>query len=122
MTVINFNEIIRKGNNYMTNNIFCINHPTNFLITGKSNSGKSDILMNLIGQNCIYEKVLIFTNNSNDDKYIWLKEKFKNDVVHIYINEIDKNKVDKNEINLIVFDDLVFQIRKYQHFVHKVEN
>ena len=40
MTVINFDEIIGKGNSYITNNVFCLNHPTNCLITGKSNSGK----------------------------------------------------------------------------------
>ena len=48
MTVINFDEIIGKGNNYITDNIFCIKHPTNCLITGKSNSGKTNILMNLL--------------------------------------------------------------------------
>ena len=60
MTVINFDEIIGKGNNYITNNIFCIKHPTNCLITGKSNSGKTNILMNLIAQNCIYDKNCIY--------------------------------------------------------------
>ena len=120
MTVINFDEIIGKGNNYITDNIFCIKHHTNCLITGKTNSGKTNILMNLIAQNCIYDKIHIFTNNSNDDKYIWLKNKFKNDV-YIYINEVNFDKVDKNKINLVAFDDLVFQIRKYQHFLHKVE-
>ena len=39
MTVINFDEVIGKGNNYITNNIFCIKHPTNCLITGETNSG-----------------------------------------------------------------------------------
>ena len=29
MTVINFDEIIGKGNSYITNNVFCLNHPTN---------------------------------------------------------------------------------------------
>ena len=120
MTVINFDEIIGKGNNYITDNIFCIKHPTNCLISGKSNSGKTNILMNLIAQNCIYDKIHIFTNNSNDDKYIWFKNKFKNDV-YIYINEVNFDKIYKNKINLVVFDDLVFQIIKYQHFLHKVE-
>ena len=50
--------------------MFCIKHPTNCLTTGQSNSGKTNILMNLIAQNCIYDKIHIFTNNSNDDKYI----------------------------------------------------
>ena len=54
MTVINFDEVIGKGNNYITNNVFCIKHATNCLITGKSKSGKTNILMNLIAQNYIY--------------------------------------------------------------------
>ena len=77
--------------------------------------------MNLIAQNCIYEKVHIFKNNSNDDKYIWLKEKSKNDV-YIYINEVNFDKIDKNKINLVIFDDLVFSNKKISTFLHKVEN
>ena len=42
--------------------------------------------MNLIAENCIYEKIYIYSNNI-DDKYSWLKNKFKNDVF-IYLNEI----------------------------------
>ena len=110
MTVINFNKIVGKSNKYITNNIFCINHPSNCLITGKSNSGKTNILMNLIAQNSIYEMVYILTNNL-DDKYAWLKNKFKNDV-YIYINEVNFDKIDKNKINLVVFDKLVFSDRK----------
>ena len=115
MTVINFDVIIGKGNNYITNNIFCVKHPTNSLITGKSNSGKTNILMNLIAQNYIYDKIHIFTNNSNDDKYIWLNNKFKNDV-YIYINEVNFDKIDKNKINLVVIDDLVFSDKKILTF------
>ena len=114
MTVINFDEIIGRGNNYITNNIFCLNHPTNCLITGKTNSGKSNILMNLIAQNCIYEKIYIYTNNL-DDKYAWLKNKFKNDV-YIYINEINFSDIDKKYVNLVVFDDLVFSNKKISTF------
>ena len=87
MTIINFDEIIGKGNNYITNNVFCLSHPTNSLLVGKTNSGKSNILMNLIAQNCLYEKIYIYINNM-DDKYTWLKNKFKRDV-HIFINEIN---------------------------------
>ena len=115
MAVINFEDIIRKGNNYITNNIFCIKHLINCLITGKSNLGKTNILMNLIAQNCIYDKIHIFTNNLNVDKYIWLKNKFKNDV-YIYINEVNFDKINKNKINLIVFHDLVFSDTKISTF------
>ena len=55
---------------------FCLSHPKNALIIGKSNSGKTNILMNLIAQNSIYEKLYIYTNNL-DDKYKWLKNKLK---------------------------------------------
>ena len=66
--------------------------------------------MNLIAQNSIYEKIYIYTNNL-DEKYKWLKNKFKDDVF-IYINEINltklTDKIDKEYVNLIIFDDLVF--------------
>ena len=65
--------------------------------------------MNLIAKTSIYEKIYIYSNNL-DDKYNWLKNKFKNDVF-IYLNEIDFDKIDKKYVNLIIFDDVVFQIK-----------
>ena len=114
MTIINFDEIIGGQNNYITNNVFCLSHLKNCLIVGKTNSGKSNILMNLIAQNCIYEKIYIYTNNM-DDKYTWLKNKFKRDV-HIFINEINFSDIDKRYINLVAFDDLVFSNKKISTF------
>ena len=76
--------------------------------------------MNLIAKNCIYEKIYIYSNNI-DDKYNWLKNKFK-DGVFIYINEIDFDKIDKNYVNLIIFDDLVFSNKKYLNFIVDQEN
>ena len=110
MTIINFYEIIGGQNNYITNTVFCLSHPTNCLIVGKTNSGKSNILMNLIAQNCIYEKIYIYTNNM-DDKYTWSNNTFKRDV-HIFINEINFSDIDKKYINLVAFDDLVFSNKK----------
>ena len=100
MTIINFDDIIEKKLKTITNNVFCLNHPTNCLITGITNSGKTNVVMNLIAKNCIYEKINVYTNNI-DDKYDWLKNKFKNDVF-IYINEIDFDKIDKNYVNSII--------------------
>ena len=48
MTIINFDDIIGKKFYSITNNIFCLNHPKNALIIGKTNSGKTNILFNLI--------------------------------------------------------------------------
>ena len=117
MTIINFDDIIGKKFDTITNNIFCLNHPTNCLIIGKTNSGKTNIVMNLIAKNCIYEKIYIYSNNI-DDKYSWLKNKFKNDVF-IYINEINFDNIDKRYVNLISFDDLVFSNKKVSEFYCK---
>ena len=84
------------------------------LIIGKTNSGKTNILMNLIAQNSIYEKIYIYTNNL-DEKYKWLKDKFKNDVF-VYINEINFDEINKEYVNLVIFDDLVFSTKKISEF------
>ena len=55
MTIINFDDIIGKKFNTITNIIFCLSHPKNALNIGKTNSGKTNILFNLIAQNSIYE-------------------------------------------------------------------
>ena len=107
MTIINFDNIIGKKFNTITNKVFCLSHPKNALIIGKTNSGKTNILFNLIAQNSIYEKIYIYTNNL-DDKYKWLKNKFKDDVF-IY-------RIFKEYINLIIFDDLVFSNKKISEF------
>ena len=117
MTIINFDDIIGKKFKIITNNIFCLNHPTNCLIIGKTNSGKTNVVMNLIAKNCIYEKIHIYSNNI-DDKYSWLKNKFKNDVF-IYIDEINFDKIDKEYVNLIIFDDLVFSNKKVSEFYYR---
>ena len=70
--------------------------------------------MNLIAKNCIYEKIHIFTNKI-DDKYDWLKNKFKNDVF-IYLDEINFDKIDKRHDNLIIFDELIFTNKKISEF------
>ena len=55
MTIINFDNIIGKNFNTITNNVFCLSHPKNALIIGRTSSGKTNILMNLIAQNSVYE-------------------------------------------------------------------
>ena len=120
MPIINFDKIIGKKYNTVTNNKYCLNHPSNTLIVGKTNSGKTNILFNLIAKNSIYEKIYMYTNNI-DDKYYWLKNKFINDV-HIFINEINFDKISKDKINLVIFDDLIFSNKKYLNFLQNQEN
>ena len=59
MTIINFDTIIGKKFETITNNIFCLNHPTNCLLVGKTASGKTNVVMNLIAKNSIYQKIYI---------------------------------------------------------------
>ena len=106
MNIINFDEITGKKFDTITNNIFCLSHPKNALIIGKTGSGKSNILFNLRAQNSIYEKIYIYTNNL-DDKYKWLRNKFK-DYVFIYLNEINFDKINKEYINLIISNSILF--------------
>ena len=81
MTIINFDDIIGKKFDTITNNIFCLSHTKNALIIGKTN-----ILMNLIAQNSIYDKI------------------------------------NKEYVNFIIFDDLIFSNKKYLNFIVEVEN
>ena len=113
MTIINFDDIIGKKFKTITN--FCLNHPTNCLIIGKTN-----VVLNLIAKNSIYEKIYTFSNNI-DDKYDWLKNKFKNDVF-IYLDEINFDKIVKRYVNLIIFYDLVFSNKKYLNFIVDLES
>ena len=53
MTIINFDDIIGKKFKTITNNFFCLNHPTNCLIIGKTNYGKTNFVLNLIDKNFI---------------------------------------------------------------------
>ena len=42
MTIINFDDNIGKKFKTITNNVFCLNHPTKCLIIGKTNSGNNE--------------------------------------------------------------------------------
>ena len=48
--------LLEKKFKTITNNAFCLNHPTNCLIIGKTNSGKTNVVLNLIAKNSIHEK------------------------------------------------------------------
>ena len=57
MTIINFDKIIGEEYKTITNNKYCLNHPSNTSIVAKTNSGKTNILFNLIAKNSIYDKI-----------------------------------------------------------------
>ena len=53
--------------------------------------------------------------NNIDDKYDWLKNKFKYDVF-IYLDEINFDNIDKGYVNLIIFDGIIFSNKKISEF------
>ena len=63
----------------------------------------------------VFMRKFISSQIDLDDKYTWLKNKFKNDV-YIYINDINFSDINKKYINLVVFDDLVFSNKKILTF------
>ena len=67
------------------------------------------------------KKFIFIQIYSNNDKYDWLKNKFKNDV-SIYLDEINFDNIDRGNVNLIIFDDLVFSNKKYLNFIVNHEN
>ena len=42
MTIINFDNIIGKKFNTITNNVFCLSHPKNAFIIGKNKQWKNE--------------------------------------------------------------------------------
>ena len=118
MTVINFDEIIGKGNSYITDNIFCTKHPTNCLITGKTNNGETNILINLIAQNCIYMIRFTFLQIIQMMINIFgLKINLKMMFTFVLMKLI-LMKLIKIKLIWLYLMISFFQIRKYQHFLH----
>ena len=89
-------------------------HPTNSLIFSKTGTGKSNLVMNIIYQNNIYDFIYIFTNNL-DPKWKWLKDNFQKKV-NIYLDDLNFDKILKNKKHkiLCIFDDLVYSNKKIE--------
>jgi len=81
------------------------------LIIGSSGSGKTQTLLNIIKAfNNTFMTIIICTKNSDEPLYNWLKTKINNNQLKIFegIDNIpDLDSFNKNENNLIVFDDLI---------------
>ena len=121
MKFINFDTVLKcDKNNVIIKNKFAPQHCSNFLIVGKTGIGKTNLLLNILNINPVWDKIYIYTNNT-DNKYQFLLDKFPKDII-LYLNEISFSKIDDKYQNLCIFDDLVFSNKKYPHFLHNVEN
>ena len=89
MTIINFDDIIAKKFKTITNNIFCLNHPTNCLIIGKTNSGKTNelnILYQDINLNITLKEFQNINNNLQRYEFIMIDKYNENEFIRIRKN------------------------------------
>lgn len=120
MDIINYDFIKKEDNK---KNIFAPSHPFRMLICGVSGSGKTNVLINLILNYLIYDKIYIYSKHLEQDKYKLLKNFFETieenedlgDVMDLPIATfgdsldeiIDIEDLDEEKKNLIVIDDFI---------------
>ena len=108
MKFINFDNYIEKNDNeYINKDCFVPRHPSNTVILGATGCSKINLLFNILTLNLVYEKIYIITKQP-EDKYIFLLDKFKNDVKIFYQNdEYDLDDlIDSKKQVCVIFDDL----------------
>lgn len=96
-------------------------HPSRILITGKTGCGKTLTAFNLIFDYLPWTKLYINCKDPNENRYIFLKEvldqvfekekgKIGKEFYHFNSSAEDiigVDQLDRNEINLIIFDDFI---------------
>ena len=124
--IINFYELdeVKKyaykyiNPNYNSNTM-PLKHPLRQVIVGASGSGKSNILLNLISaMNGTFEKIIIFTQDKDEQLYNYLEDKLGADDFEIYegIESVRNYNFDNLEEkqHLIIFDDMCIETEKKQ--------
>lgn len=112
--IINFYDKIPKNLSMELHNPFFKVHniviPFRMLIIGSSNSGKTNVLLNLINiMPDTFNQIIVCTRNADEPLYNFLKMKLK-DNFHIIenLNELPLlDSFDKKLNHLVVFDDMV---------------
>jgi len=122
LEIINFNDVVQETSSdevlkFKQNNELLPQHPFRAIIFGSSGSGKSNLLLNLITKSLNFTKLYIFAKDLTEDKYNFLIkhfveiEKETGTQILFMANSIDGiphiNDIDKDEQNLIVFDDFI---------------
>lgn len=124
--IINFyelEEVKKHAYNYVNPNYnfqkMPLKHPLRMVICGASGSGKSNILLNIIQQmNNTFEKVIIFTQDKDEQLYNYLEEKLDPDLFEIFegIQSVINYNFDNLDAkqHLIIFDDMCIETEKKQ--------
>ena len=64
MKFINFDKYIEKNDNiYISKNVFVSQHPSNTVILGSTGCSKTNLLLNILTLNPVYEKSILLQNN-----------------------------------------------------------
>ena len=80
MKFINFDDIVSENNeHYINKNVFVPQHVSNTIIIGQTGSSKTNLLFNILRLNPVFQKIFIFTQES-EAKYNFLIKKFPQDI------------------------------------------
>lgn len=89
--------------------------PFRMCIIAPSGSGKTNFLINIIEKFCsgdkgTFQTITILTKNADEPLYRWLSSLSDQIIIKEGLNNIPKlDKFDKDQNNLVVFDDLVLE-------------
>ncbi len=97
-----------------------LKHPNlRMVICGASGSGKSNILLNILNlMENTFEKILIFTQDKEEQLYQFLEDRLSSDELEIYEGIENVMKYDFDHLagiqHLIIFDDMCIETEKKQ--------
>jgi hypothetical protein len=126
MEVVNFDGIFKKDKKKEKKdeeNILIPKQPFRMLICGASNSGKTNLLLNLLMRYIEHDKLYMISKHPDQDKYKLLQEFYQtieadpqlaeyiDKPIATFVDSLDKmtpvDKLKKQFKNIIVFDDMV---------------
>lgn len=130
--IINFyelEEVKKHAYNYINPNYdfatMPLKHPLRMVICGASGSGKSNILLNIISlMSNTFEKIIIFTQDKDEQLYNYLEEKLEPELFEIFEGIESVNKYNFNNLedkqHLIIFDDMCIETEKKQSYIQEL--
>ena len=122
--MINFDDYVNENKTEHNKNWpYIPDHPYRILIIGGSGSGKTNVLLNLIENQPDIDKIYLYAKDPYETKYQYLINKregididqfnepksfieHSNDMHDTY-KSVDEYNLDKDNKNLIVFDDMI---------------
>jgi len=102
-----------------------LKHPFRMVICGASGSGKSNILLNILNQmNNTFEKIIIFTQDKNEQLYDFLEDSISSELFQIFegiqsVKNYNFDKLDAKQ-HLIIFDDMCIEKEKKQDGIQQL--